>query len=178
MSMERKEKLIYWLIVPLVAAAIPVMLGWQTIARLSGWAPISECPGTPVVLTISSPGDGVKVPFENRHKSYRLYNTTFVVETSRPISDEYDIGLLTKGEKDDQYHLVFWWGETRPTSTRVRKDSVDIPWDNAQPNHAEVRAVLVDSYKGFGEYYAELSQVTNNKSLIAISEPIVVNFEK
>jgi hypothetical protein len=174
--MDRKEKIVYWLLVPLLAASLPVFFGWQTVARLSGWAPVAECPGSPVVISIISPGDAVRVPSRDQGGKHELYDTTFVVEASRPVSEDYDWGLVTKGSKDSQYRLRFWWQEERVSPTKVRKGYVNIALEDTASKSVQVWAVLVDSKKSFGEYYSDLSQVTSNKSLIAISKPITIAF--
>jgi hypothetical protein len=178
MSLDRKERIFYWLFVPILAAVIPALLSWQPLARLYGWAPIDECPGSPVMITITSPGDSVRVPFRETNDTYELTNTTFIVEASRPISEDYDLGLLTKGNKDIQYRLRFWRHEQRVSPTKIRKGYVHIPLDNKSSESVEAWAIVVDSESSFGGYYSDISQITSNKSLIAISEPIVINFDK
>ncbi|ENM5791686.1 hypothetical protein V4V45_003575 [Vibrio mimicus] len=174
--MTNSEKFVFWALVPLLSAAIPVIFGWQALAKLNSWVPKSECPTAPLEVSISSPGNGVKVPYANYGDRYGLNTTTIVIEASRSVPKEYDVALLTKNSDDSQYHLKELSFAERVSPTRIRKHGFSIPVDNELSNSVEVRAVVVNSIKGFGQYYSSVEQVENNKSFISISEPITIRY--
>ncbi|WP_155761304.1 hypothetical protein [Vibrio fluvialis] len=177
--MTRKEKILYMFIVPLFSAALPMLFGWQTIAKLSGWIPLEECPGNPTKISISSPGNLVKLPFSSYGgTSVDLYNSSIIIDSSRPLSESYDVGVLTKGENDSQFRLSFFHSKEWVSPTRVRQYNPRLHVNSNTNDMIIIQAVVVDSNRGFGEYYSDVSQVTSNKSLIAISEPINIKLDK
>lgn len=177
--MTRKEQFVYMLLIPLVAAVLPIIFGWQTVARLSGWIPKDECSGAPVQVSLSSPADAVTIPYkEYGFTEVMLISTPVILETSRPVSEGYKVGVVAKGVNDTQYRLQFFHSPEWVSPTRIREDSPIIPVNIRENQAFEVRAIIVDTDKGFGEFYSEISQITNNKSLIAISDPITVSFQK
>ncbi|RBW64443.1 hypothetical protein DS893_14530 [Vibrionales bacterium C3R12] len=174
--MTKSEKFIFWAFIPLLSAAIPVLFGWQVLAELNGWIPRGECPTIPLKVSISSPGNGVKVPYLNYGDSFALNTTTMVIEASRGIPKDYDIALLTKNSDDTQFHLKELSYSERVSPTLIRKYGFSVPIGNAASKSAEVRAVIVTSMKGFGQYYSSLDQIATNKSVVSISEPISIKY--
>ena len=174
--MTKTEKLMFMVVIPLLSATIPVLFGWQTLANLNGWIPKGECPNAPLGVSISSPGNGVTVPYTHYGKSYGLGSTTIVVEASRAINESYDIALLTKNSDDSQFHFKELYRAERVSPTRIRMSGIHIPISNTSSQTVEIRAVIVNDKKGFGEYYSSVEQVTSNKSFVSISEPITVKY--
>ncbi len=177
-KLKTKDKIIYWGIIPLIAAFIPIIFGWQSIARLNGWIPLTECPNSPLEVSIISPGNEVQVPVVDRVTGFELYNTSIIVEPSREIDDEINIGLLTKGEKDNQFNLQIWTGGYSLEDGSYRKYSPRINLDNISSSYVEVRAVLLKNKGNFGEHYSEISEITRFNSFLSISEPIKIFFKK
>ncbi len=174
--MTSKEKILYWITIPLISALIPALFGWQTLATLNDWIPEEECPGKPIKLTITSPVNGLSLRVSNYGSNSELLSP-FIVKSSHPISEDWHIGLLSKGNKSSQYTLIFRRPNTKLSLT-------EYVWNNlkAVPEHdsnsVEIRAVLVDDYRRVGEYFSSVQQVIESDGVFSVSAPITVNIEK
>lgn len=174
--MSTKEKLLYWFAIPLIAALIPVLFGWQTLASLNGWIPADECPGKPIKLSITSPVNDLQLKYNDYGVHKELFSS-LVVKASHPISDDWHLGILSKGENDDQYQLSFPWPDNKLTNTEFVWNRLQVVANNGSKS-AEVLVVLVDDYRRVGEHFSSVQQVIESDGVYSVSEPITVNFGK
>ncbi len=174
--MRTKEKLLYWFAIPLISALIPVLFGWQTLAKLNGWIPEEECPGKPIKLTITSPVDGLSLDYANYGEQKEFFSS-FVVKASHPIAKDWYLGILSKSNNTPQYRLSFPSPDNKLTKTEHVWYRLKA-YANDRAASVEVRAVLVDDYRRVGEHFSSVQQVINSDGVYSVSEPVIIKIGK
>lgn len=173
--MSTGEKIFYRAIIPILCVIIPLLVGWKPLAKFNEWIPKSECPGTPVTLSITSPGDKATAKLDHN----RL-QTKIVIKANRSIRSYDKIGLVFNYEKGGNHYVIFPDNEI---SKNQRNSIIDPYRGIGLPSFSRKKlegifiwAILVDDKATVGEDYANIDQISKIESTIAISSPIFIKF--
>jgi hypothetical protein len=121
---------------------------WQEEAKRANWMPNADCPAYPVTISITSPGNGsiVKGP-EHSH-----FETEVVIQSSRPIPDSSQIGIITNIQGDGNYYLDFPSYNTDEKRTIFRiYDFNDFNAEIGRDKVVNLWAILVDNTMKFDQ---------------------------
>jgi len=164
------------IVVPLLAAVVSGVTVWELDpnwdfrAKQEGWIPASACPGTPLALRITGPGDSITIPVSD----FADISSPISIVLSRALGDHETLGLITTYQSDPNFYIIFPDLYLRKDRTQAKTTaySLRLPGHPVRGTTAEIWAFVVNDRLAIGDRYASIAQVQALTATVAISSPI------